>query len=64
MTERTTIAVAMSGGVDSSTVAALLAHEGHAVVGLTLQLWDQRRLAGRQGIPAAAETEGWPLLFA
>jgi tRNA-specific 2-thiouridylase len=56
MTERTTIAVAMSGGVDSSTVAALLAHEGHAVVGLTLQLWDQRRLAGRQGLPAAAET--------
>ena len=53
MTERTTIAVAMSGGVDSSTVAALLAHEGHAVVGLTLQLWDQRRLAGRQGIPDA-----------
>jgi tRNA-specific 2-thiouridylase len=51
MTERTTIAIAMSGGVDSSTVAALLAHEGHAVVGLTLQLWDQRRLAGRGGIP-------------
>jgi tRNA-specific 2-thiouridylase len=53
MTERTTIAVAMSGGVDSSTVAALLAHEGHAVVGLTLQLWDQRRLAGRCGLPDA-----------
>jgi tRNA-specific 2-thiouridylase len=53
MTERTTIAVAMSGGVDSSTVAAMLAHEGGAVVGLTLQLWDQTRLAGKHGIPDA-----------
>ncbi len=34
----------MSGGVDSSTVAALLVREGHAVVGLTMQLWNQRRL--------------------
>jgi tRNA-specific 2-thiouridylase len=50
MTERAAIAVAMSGGVDSSTVAALLAHSGEAVVGLTLQLWDQRRLAGKHGI--------------
>src|SRR5215467_6883659 len=38
------IAVAMSGGVDSSTVAALLVSRGHAVVGLTMQLWNQRRL--------------------
>ncbi|HXK07508.1 MAG TPA: tRNA 2-thiouridine(34) synthase MnmA [Verrucomicrobiae bacterium] len=38
------IAVAMSGGVDSSTVAALLVRQGHAVVGLTMQLWNQRRL--------------------
>lgn len=38
------IAVAMSGGVDSSTVAALLAREGRPVVGLTMQLWNQRRL--------------------
>jgi tRNA-specific 2-thiouridylase len=53
MTERTTIAVAMSGGVDSSTVAALLAHSGETVVGLTLQLWDQTRLAGKHGIPDA-----------
>jgi tRNA-uridine 2-sulfurtransferase len=34
----------MSGGVDSSTVAAMLAREGHRVVGLTMQLWNQRRL--------------------
>jgi len=38
------IAVAMSGGVDSSTVAALLVREGRTVVGLTMQLWNQRRL--------------------
>jgi tRNA-specific 2-thiouridylase len=38
------IAVAMSGGVDSSTVAALLKREGRNVAGLTMQLWNQRRL--------------------
>lgn len=38
------IAVAMSGGVDSSTVAALLQRRGERVVGLTMQLWNQRRL--------------------
>lgn len=37
-------AVAMSGGVDSSTVAALLHQAGEPIVGLTMQLWDQRRL--------------------
>src|SRR5476649_1782303 len=46
-----TIAVAMSGGVDSSTVAAMLRAEGYTVVGLTMQLWNQRRLAGREGMP-------------
>lgn len=51
MNQPNSIAVAMSGGVDSSTVAALLAHKGETVVGLTLQLWDQNRLAGREGIP-------------
>jgi tRNA-specific 2-thiouridylase len=39
-----TIAVAMSGGVDSSAVAAMLKAAGEEVVGLTLQLWNQRRL--------------------
>ena len=43
------VAVAMSGGVDSSTVAALLNDRGHAIVGLTMQLWNQRRLPQLQG---------------
>ena len=43
--------MAMSGGVDSSTVAAMLRAEGHNVIGLTMQLWNQRRLAGHEGMP-------------
>lgn len=38
------VAVAMSGGVDSSTVAGLLHSRGVPIVGLTMQLWNQRRL--------------------
>jgi tRNA-specific 2-thiouridylase len=37
------IAVAMSGGVDSSAAAAILKAEGHDLVGFTMQLWNQRR---------------------
>ena len=37
------IAVAMSGGVDSSAAAAILKAEGHELVGFTMQLWNQRR---------------------
>ena len=50
-----TIAVAMSGGVDSSTVAAMLRAEGRNVIGLTMQLWNQRRLAGREGMPESSQ---------
>lgn len=38
------IAVAMSGGVDSSVVAGMLKREGRPIVGMTMQLWNQRRL--------------------
>jgi len=37
------IAVAMSGGVDSSAAAAILKAEGHELIGFTMQLWNQRR---------------------
>ena len=50
-----TVAVAMSGGVDSSTVAAMLKDEGYELVGLTLQLWNQRRLAGHEGMPESVQ---------
>jgi tRNA-specific 2-thiouridylase len=38
------VAVAMSGGVDSSTVAAVLQQQSRPIIGLTMQLWNQRRL--------------------
>ena len=34
------ILVAMSGGVDSSVVAALLKEQGHEVIGVTMKLWE------------------------
>jgi tRNA-specific 2-thiouridylase len=55
-----TIAVAMSGGVDSSTVAAMLRAEGHNVIGLTMQLWNQRRLAGHEGMPESVNHPSKP----
>jgi tRNA-specific 2-thiouridylase len=65
-----TIAVAMSGGVDSSTAAALLVENNSdsrptaaaphdAVIGLTMQLWNQRRLPGRDhALDAAGQAGG------
>lgn len=44
MTE--TIVVAMSGGVDSSVAALLLAKEGKSVVGVSMQVWDYRNNGG------------------
>ncbi len=44
MPEQDRIAVAMSGGLDSSVVAAMLKGEGRSVIGMTMQLWNQRRL--------------------
>jgi tRNA-specific 2-thiouridylase len=43
------IAVAMSGGVDSSVAALLLKEAGHEVVGLSMQLWDHSAERGRSG---------------
>ncbi len=40
---RLKIAVAMSGGVDSSAAAAVLKEQGHEVIGFSMQLYDQRR---------------------
>jgi tRNA-uridine 2-sulfurtransferase len=46
-----TIAVAMSGGVDSSVASAILKNKGHSVVGFTMQLWNQRRRLSPDGEP-------------
>ena len=45
----TLVVVAMSGGVDSSTVAAMLVEEGYNVVGITLQLYDHGVAIQRKG---------------
>ena len=67
---RTRVVVAMSGGVDSSVVAAMLAAEGYDVVGVTLQLYDHGAALAKKGACCAgrdihdarrvAETVGFP----
>ena len=68
--EDTRVVVAMSGGVDSSVVAAQLAEEGYDVVGVTLQLYDHGAALAKKGACCAgvdihdarrvAETLGFP----
>jgi tRNA-specific 2-thiouridylase len=66
----TRVVVAMSGGVDSSVVAAKLADEGYDVVGVTLQLYDHGAALAKKGACCAgidihdarrvAEEKGFP----
>ncbi len=51
----TRVVVAMSGGVDSSVVAAMLHDQGYDVLGVTLQLYDSGAAAGRKGACCAGQ---------
>lgn len=53
--EDTRVVVAMSGGVDSSVVAALLHEEGYEVIGVTLQLYDHGAAIEKKGACCAGQ---------
>ncbi|NCY25976.1 MAG: tRNA 2-thiouridine(34) synthase MnmA, partial [Alphaproteobacteria bacterium] len=52
---QTRVVVAMSGGVDSSVVAALLAEQGYEVIGITLQLYDHGAMVNKKGACCAGQ---------
>jgi tRNA-specific 2-thiouridylase len=53
--EQTRVVVAMSGGVDSSVVAALMAEEGYETIGITLQLYDHGQAVGKKNACCAGQ---------
>jgi tRNA-specific 2-thiouridylase len=50
------VAVAMSGGVDSSLTAALLLHEGYDVVGVTMKLWENKKTQNKSDRSCSSDT--------